>query len=701
MWFDFSFRKWVLTEGVNTAPLLAQFKKKFPTATDQEALDKINLAIAADPTPNKQYVGWIFRELINNRLRLPEDAPVTQQQLTLFNKSKTVLKGLGKELDINKYDRPTLWQTLAAIEGATSKRQEKAKIKQEGAEKLYEDGEWLVIKMLKPAACEYYARGTKWCTSDPETAAKYLAHGPLFMIYRNGQIYAQAHVESGQLMDPQDVEIPAGKVPEKLRDIIKNNVHQHDEGNEDFNGQRNKLFGIKDKVITYPDGHYWGTQDHKTFLLVDPSGGDEVEIRLYGDGFHVDLPQGKNLDALIDKGNWKDIVNGYTPPSNWNKYIIDFIIKNKSIKDINILYDKWNLGDLSKEERDHLFEARPDLAPKPYLKTTDGYLWCESGLGSYVLLDNWAPILVMQLSEGSTLSYGNWVSNKLSILTNSKLDKTKYSNATTEFILKTGIDHFPEGVSHYNGWKFKDLSPEDQAKVLKHKPDFMNDYVYHSKQSKDRKDLLKRMGSRSALYNMEPFGDDNVVLDDNSTLKSERLLSTRQMPEYIKNKNKIRELIKSKIPSGWDLDTAIKTKNIEKIKKDYPFFDTDLLKHVDNTRLFQAGNSMTNAVGDNVMEKVIDLIFSDIQHFSNDKFKIVKKDGKIYFIAPYKDVVDAYHQNKELNTLSKEYIPWYKSIEIPPEVLEKQIENIPVKMDNEKFLAGLKDYYRSKYDFTY
>jgi len=710
-WFNFSFRDWVLAEGVNTNLLTAQYKKRFPQATEEEIAEKIQLAVAADPTPNKQYVTWIFRELLNNRMRLPEDSPVTLQQLAIFDKSKPALKRLGKEVDITKYDRPTLWKTLSELGGVTSKRAEAAKVKQEGAEKIYEDDEWLVIKMTKPEACTYYARGTKWCTSNAEVASGYLDEGPLFMIYRNGQVYAQAHVESGQLMDPEDVPIPPGKVPEKLRDIIKQHVPVDDE----YKGKRNELFGIKEKVIEYPDGFYWGTSNHKDFLLIAPSGEEEVFLRNVDGTVWVDRPKDKTLEGIMDrKGDWKKNLEEYKHSSNWNKYIVDFILKNKSITHINPLQTTWNLGDLSEEDRNTLFTARQDLMPPIEMKT-DGYLWTALGLGSYVLLDKWYPTLSMQMDNDGNLSYGNWLNKSQSkILNDEKFDKSKYSLATAQFLIRNNIEHYPRDnrTRHYNSWEFKDLLPEHQAMVLQKFPHFNDDLVYHQKQSTDQKELLKRLGSSSGLYDMQSLDEKTVILRPYDTLSAEKIGDTRHTHDLFgsnyEEKDRIKKLLYNKINGygdgsiGWEFEQDFKNGNLDKIKENLPFLDTELLKGAD-PKSYTVANSLANAVGKHVMREFMKILYNDLKPFENDKFKIVLKDDNIYFVTDYDNVINYYKQEKNLKSLEEEYKKWHKSIKIPFETLEQQIVAIPREVDKEDFVKNLnsdKYYQKNKYSFS-
>jgi len=704
-WFNFSFRDWVLSEGVNTL-LTAQYKKQFPQATEQEISDKINLALAADPTPGKKYINWIFKEFLNNRIRLPEDTPVVLQQLAIFDKSKPALKRLGKEVDITKYDSYQLWRTLSELGGATSKRVEAIKIKQEGAEKIYEDDEWLIIKMTKPEACTYYARGTKWCTSNAKTAAGYLDEGSLFIIYRNSQVYAQVHVASGQLMDSENALIPPSKVPEKLRDIIKQHVPVEDE----FRGKRNDLFGIKEKVITYPDGFYWGTSDHKSFLLIDPHGEEEVVVIISDGNIGVDRPREKDLEGIMDrrKGDWKEGLRLYKPAAVWNKYIVDFIIKNKEIKDINPVMHGWNFGDLSNEDREKLSAARKDLMPPIDLTTTDGQKWTHRGDKSFILLDQWYPTLSMQIDDNNNLIYGNWLSkSKSKILKDDELDKSKHSLATTEFLLNHNVEHFPsEGSSkHYNSWKFQDLLPQHQEMILRKYPHFNDDLIYHQKQSVDQKDLLKRLGSSTGLYDIQPLDEKTVILRPFDTLKASSVGNKRDMPDLFgdyEEKDKLKKMLYHKINGygDWELEKDLKDGNIDKIKKNLPFLDTNLLK---NDNHYKTANIVINSIGKHIMSEFMKILYHDLKNFENDKFKVILKDDNINFVTSFENVINTFKQHKTLKPLEEEYKNWKNNIKLPFKTIEHQVAGITKNIDKEEFdkhmSADIGNYYRNKYEF--
>lgn len=702
----FSFKKWFLSEAINTPLLAGQYRKVYPQATDQEITDKINLAAAADPTPNKKYINWVFRELIKSRIRLPEDAPVVQQQLGTFEKSKPVLKRLGKELNIDKYDKNQLWQTLGELGGATSVRQEKQAIKQEGAKEIYDDGEWLVMQMTKGEACSFYARGTKWCTSDPKTANAYLAEGPIYIIYHNKQIYAQFHIESEQFMDPQDVAIHPDKVPEKLKEIIRDYVLDTDKV------KRNKMFGIKEKVLTFPDGYYWGTADYQHIYLMDPANTPQVQLVIREGTAFLGRPQDKNAHALFNQGSMTAVKN-YISPTHWNKYILQLLIKNKDVKRIGIHNDQWSLGDLSKQELSELEKARPDLFPKVHLETTDGYLWTEGegvdrqGLPEeLVLMDNWRPILLFSMSPGHAyLSYGKWLVENLyqTFLKNTEIDRHKYSLATTELILNDKISHVDNRRNLHGNWSLNDLLPQHQKIVLQAFPGFDEPLSLISKINlNDKKSIVKEISRLSNLSHLVPFNDDYVIVDDYDVISPHSIIdkhSNRKIfygsdigPEILRAlKNKISG--EFGVNDDWKLQELLKANDIDSIRKIYPFIDEETLALMREKDRWEVGAAFKAAIGSAIMPKIIKLIYEKLSRYSNDKFKVILSNNKIYFVMTYNDLIKDFQADKELKELYEEYKNWKKSIEADWSDLIKAVEEMPRAIDKDKFKEVLEQGY--------
>jgi len=75
----------------------------------------------------------------------------------------------------------------------------------EGASVLYNDGINQVVSVTDPQAACTLGAGTKWCTSDAETARDYLDKSPLFVLYKNGKKYGQMHMGDG--VDPETIQL--------------------------------------------------------------------------------------------------------------------------------------------------------------------------------------------------------------------------------------------------------------------------------------------------------------------------------------------------------------------------------------------------------------------------------------------------------------------------------------------------------------
>jgi len=67
-------------------------------------------------------------------------------------------------------------------------------------------------------AASTYASGTRWCTSSPSTATYYLKQGPIYIVFQNGQKFAQIHSETNQVCDIRDRNMST--LPEQLSQFM-------------------------------------------------------------------------------------------------------------------------------------------------------------------------------------------------------------------------------------------------------------------------------------------------------------------------------------------------------------------------------------------------------------------------------------------------------------------------------------------------
>jgi hypothetical protein len=221
--------------------------KEFPALPPQSA----ELAIQADPTPNKQYARSILIWLRGGSVRLPEDGPRLNKALSFFsaNLRKLQIK------DINQY------RTFNDLEGAIdqlqgvdlrSKRRVTQDIKVQGSQEVFNANGWRVLKMTTPEAVCQLGQGTKWCTTSDEidedtgqtqgfyTAQSYLKSGPLYLfMYEDGGKwikFAQATQDLSQVMDVMDRPIQQGEPAfvAILKELVKSGVFRKEDFRENY-----------------------------------------------------------------------------------------------------------------------------------------------------------------------------------------------------------------------------------------------------------------------------------------------------------------------------------------------------------------------------------------------------------------------------------------------------------------------------------
>lgn len=176
--------------------------------------DIFNQIISSDPTwsserPDKmgKFGKWLLKLYMSKSLII-EDLYKAKEYLSYFVKYNNRIE----VKDINKYrSLPELYNVVKVFmdnpDIATSNSDEVRRIK-EGAEKVYEDGEWLiVVPHTKEASC-YYGKGTQWCTAAEQSHNMfdhYNDQGNLYINIRksDGEKF-QFHFESDSFMDATD-----------------------------------------------------------------------------------------------------------------------------------------------------------------------------------------------------------------------------------------------------------------------------------------------------------------------------------------------------------------------------------------------------------------------------------------------------------------------------------------------------------------
>jgi hypothetical protein len=115
-------------------------------------MEKSNINV---PKNKKKYLTWIQREL-------KKEYKIEDLQGTVEFFHNNIDK--FEEKDIFKWDGKQLEDHIKDT-GMYSKRAVLKSKKEEDAEKIYEDDEWLVVCPKNLEACVTYGKGTKWCIS--------------------------------------------------------------------------------------------------------------------------------------------------------------------------------------------------------------------------------------------------------------------------------------------------------------------------------------------------------------------------------------------------------------------------------------------------------------------------------------------------------------------------------------------------------
>jgi hypothetical protein len=584
---------------------------------------------------------------------------------------------------------------LSKLGSDTSKKENKF-IFLPGAEKLYDDNNWFLIKITDPKACSFYAKGTNWCTRNQETASHYLEEGPLYIIYKEGKIYAQLHIPTGQLKDSNDVEIPKMEIPEDLKEIIKKTIVNIENRKKAFS-----IFEMREKVISYQNGESWETSDFETFLLIK---NNKILVKAITRNDTLIQVETSEVTDVTDsfygrsnKTNWMDLINiAKATASNKNDYIVDLIIKEKdAIKKINFqMSDKWSLGFLTESQREKLFNSRPDLKPKIFLKTNNGFWTIDDYY--YILLDKkFTCILTMNIAsdgDGNYIKYGTWIKNWLM----DDIDKSSFSKSTVEFIFHTQCVRIANyQINLINKWKFNDLNKEDQEKVLEKYPHFDNYINYHEKKALNINDFIKRIKKEEFdANNLDVFDNENVILNNRKYVSGENLL---KKPLKINREfdDKLKKIIKEKIYNSYS--------SFENLKKgNYPFI-SDKIKEIINSKdkdSYMYKKSLSAAIAKNLFPEIIKIIFDNIKNFSNENFQLAIKDDKLVAKTPL-NIFNNNIKNKGFEEFNKEFNLWWNSIDVNWEDVLEKVKKLPILINDKDFLSGIESYdaYRKLPDY--
>ena len=182
--------------------------------------------IKTDPTYDEQrsqkmgkYGKWLLNQYRQGHLDMNNLSKV-RNTIDFFNRYNRQLE----VKDINQYKNidqvyDNVKNFMEDPSQATSKSDEVRKIKEMGAEKVYEDNDWLIIVPKTQEAAIYYGKGTKWCTASTSGYnyfERYNNEGRLYInINKNTGDKYQFHFESNSFMDAEDKPI-TGIIAEEI-----------------------------------------------------------------------------------------------------------------------------------------------------------------------------------------------------------------------------------------------------------------------------------------------------------------------------------------------------------------------------------------------------------------------------------------------------------------------------------------------------
>lgn len=193
----------------------AELKDIYPKYYNDIPQDIFWNIIKTDPTYDEQrsqkmgkYGKWLLNQYRQGNLDM-NNLPKVRNTIDFFNRYNRQLE----VKDINQYKNidqvyDNVKNFMEDPSQATSKSDEVRKIKEMGAEKVYEDNDWLIIVPKTREAAIYYGKGTKWCTASTDSYnyfERYNNEGRLYInINKNTGDKYQFHFESNSFMDAED-----------------------------------------------------------------------------------------------------------------------------------------------------------------------------------------------------------------------------------------------------------------------------------------------------------------------------------------------------------------------------------------------------------------------------------------------------------------------------------------------------------------
>ena len=174
----------------------------FPEDKLQQAAETALRECEKLPYTNK-YMIWLIKQYVQNKFKIPEDLSKLNSELERFSKISHKLE----KTNINDYSWDEFLEVIPKLEDMHTSNEEK-RIAKAGAEKLFENSNWIIIHPKTEEASCYYGKGTRWCTAAEENNYfdRYNRDGNLYIIISktNPEEKYQIHFQSGSFMNAED-----------------------------------------------------------------------------------------------------------------------------------------------------------------------------------------------------------------------------------------------------------------------------------------------------------------------------------------------------------------------------------------------------------------------------------------------------------------------------------------------------------------
>lgn len=140
----------------------AQDIRKLYVDTGKVPEEMFNEFMEADMSKTKKYLEWMCREYTQNKERRGHIKDVVQEFDRLARAKKI------QDPDIYKYSLEEVDELINELHKKVSKTQQKKKVKEQGAVKVFENDKVVVFHILTEEASCLYGANTKWCTAAKE-----------------------------------------------------------------------------------------------------------------------------------------------------------------------------------------------------------------------------------------------------------------------------------------------------------------------------------------------------------------------------------------------------------------------------------------------------------------------------------------------------------------------------------------------------